>query len=389
MLPMKVKSFVPSFLVDIVNDGAARGRDFVDPQSIFFTAVCLVVDISGFTKLSGEYCGLGKAGIDLLQLATNGYMGQLVEVVHEFSGDVIKFAGDALICVFPCTAPKRRRSNVIPCIQRLQSNVSAFSGLISQDESSQDYFPAEPTTPGTRAPLPEVTASAVFRALLCAEKLRLIENERLSVHVGISCGEMCFGVLGGFENRWECLVSGSCIQEISACLDDAAKNEIVITRDCAEIILSGSKNSLPIGVTVSTDASIDLGRCQCFLSRKESGNFVVINATTDNSLRRTQSATLFPAAAATEERYLDDAILPFLHRFAPAPVAKDLEAGRDIRGVAEIREVTTMFMKVSLFTMTVYQQLQSVFRIKILTKFSCVCYCSGNRMIHRASTETC
>ncbi|RYG70160.1 hypothetical protein EON64_00895 [archaeon] len=39
-------------------------------------------------------------------------------------------------------------------------------------------------------------------ALQCAMELRQISTEQLTVHVAASCGEMCFGVLGGYKDRW-------------------------------------------------------------------------------------------------------------------------------------------------------------------------------------------
>jgi hypothetical protein len=51
--------------------------------------------------------------------------------------------------------------------------------------------------------------------MLCANTIREVRSDRLKVHVGMSCGEMCFGILGGVENSWECLISGPCIHELS------------------------------------------------------------------------------------------------------------------------------------------------------------------------------
>ena len=92
--------FVPEMLVDYIDKHLQQGKDGIEPASFFLNGVCLLVDISGFTKLSGEFCNLGKGGIDELQLATNGYMGKLVEIIYTYGGEIIKFAGDAIICIF-------------------------------------------------------------------------------------------------------------------------------------------------------------------------------------------------------------------------------------------------------------------------------------------------
>ena len=95
-----VARFVPEMLVELISRNARRGKEGLEPSSFFFQGVCLLVDISGFTKLSGDFCNLGKAGIDKLQLATNSYMEQLIEVIYTCGGEIVKFAGDAIICTF-------------------------------------------------------------------------------------------------------------------------------------------------------------------------------------------------------------------------------------------------------------------------------------------------
>ncbi|KAJ1428844.1 hypothetical protein B484DRAFT_431123 [Ochromonadaceae sp. CCMP2298] len=65
--------FVPEMLIEYINELTGQGREALVPSSYFVDGVVLLVDISGFTKLSSSYCDMGKGGIDQLQLATNGY----------------------------------------------------------------------------------------------------------------------------------------------------------------------------------------------------------------------------------------------------------------------------------------------------------------------------
>lgn len=48
----------------------------------------------------------------------------------------------------------------------------------------------------------------------------------LTLHVGISSGELCFGILGGIEDYWECLMSGDPIGLVAEALDEAKKQEV-------------------------------------------------------------------------------------------------------------------------------------------------------------------
>ena len=47
----------------------------------------MLVDISGFTKLSAALCTQGSTGLDSLHSAINGYLGKCVEIVYAHGGD--------------------------------------------------------------------------------------------------------------------------------------------------------------------------------------------------------------------------------------------------------------------------------------------------------------
>jgi hypothetical protein len=76
----------------------------------------------------------------------------------------------------------------------------------------------------------------VIGAYDCALELRQVEMGGVTVHVAISCGDICFGLLGGYEDRWECLVSGRCIEQLSQCLDDAPSGHAVCTHNCISVL---------------------------------------------------------------------------------------------------------------------------------------------------------
>jgi class 3 adenylate cyclase len=357
--------FVPEILVDFVQRNLEQGKEGIEPASYFLTGVCLLVDISGFTKLSGEFCDRGKSGIDDLQLATNGYMGKLVEVIYTFGGDIIKFAGDAIICVFS--------PDLITALSfgTIRGSFCGFDGSVKM----------EPTAPTSSVVMLEV----VLRAMHCARTLSEIQTEKLSVHVAISCGEMCFGILGGMENRWECLISGACIHQLSGCLDEAASKEAVISADCAEIIAENIV-SMPEAVKGPGMYALDTmsGQYEMVLRTLASGSQKIIEIKCENSLREMAKAmgqsTKQHGSGRNAPRFTE-----LVKRFVPIPIADELEKSVGLNHIAEIREVTTMFMKVSLF--------YSYYRIFRALTTSCALYCvlvcSGTRTTRNRSTETC
>jgi class 3 adenylate cyclase len=72
-----------------------------EPDGEQFAAAALFADISGFTALTERLAGTGPGGVEELTELLNGCFGQLVQLVVEHGGDVAKFAGDALLALWP------------------------------------------------------------------------------------------------------------------------------------------------------------------------------------------------------------------------------------------------------------------------------------------------
>jgi class 3 adenylate cyclase len=60
--------------------------------------VVMIADISGFTKLAELYCKEGGVGVEKLTVTLNDVFGTMIDGIDRWGGDVIKFAGDAIIC---------------------------------------------------------------------------------------------------------------------------------------------------------------------------------------------------------------------------------------------------------------------------------------------------
>ena len=335
--------FVPEILVEFINRNVHRKKNVLEPTSYFIQGVCLLVDISGFTKLSGEYCSQGKGGIDDLQRATNGFMGKLVEIIYQFGGDIVKFAGDAIICVF---------SNHTGSPLNVRRSIGGANGLrvsmasILVPQASMSAMPMITVNSG-------ITPELILRVMRCARVLRDIQTDKLTVHVAMSCGEMCFGILGGFENRWECLISGPCIHQLSGCLDDAPSKHAVISRRCARTIKEAliSVESKPFeALTAALETSG--GRYDFSILPLASGNYRIVEV--DYTLAE---ATCASFKAKVKFEWNDEERSVLVKQFVPLPIAEQLDRGSSLHYMAEIREVTTMFMKVStlcLFVVVTY-----------------------------------
>src|SRR5215207_3437569 len=81
-------------------------------------AAILFADISGFTLLTEKMVERGPTGVETLARLLNEYFGQLIDIIHEFGGDVVKFAGDAVIAVWPIVSDDAEVSGTAASVSR-------------------------------------------------------------------------------------------------------------------------------------------------------------------------------------------------------------------------------------------------------------------------------
>ena len=137
------------------------------PAAVFFA------DIAGFTTLTNHLIEVhGPNGVEKITELLNTYFEKLIAIIDEHGGEVVKFAGDALLALWP---------------------------VISN----------------------ETLAEATLRATQCglAVQNRLkdyqVEQETLSLRVTISAGTVGSFYLGGIFSRWEFLVTGQPLIDVA------------------------------------------------------------------------------------------------------------------------------------------------------------------------------
>src|SRR5829696_9861170 len=91
-------SYVPKL---IQNRVIANPSPIEAPVAEDLQAAILFADISGFTLLTERMAEKGPTGVETLARILNEYFGQLIDIIHDYGGDVVKFAGDAVIAVWP------------------------------------------------------------------------------------------------------------------------------------------------------------------------------------------------------------------------------------------------------------------------------------------------
>ena len=182
-------------------------RTAVDMDTFFDTFQCaaLFIDISGFSaiteKLIGEY---GLSGAEQLAEHLNKNLGDICEKLTEAGGDIIKFAGDACLCVFA----------VDP----------------SLEEGSDAH----------RADLAQKALLATRLSLDCIAELEAKQYEvmgtTLTAHSGIGVGPVTGFLAGGEFKRSEYALVGAPIAQLALAEPAAGNGETVVSKECWELI---------------------------------------------------------------------------------------------------------------------------------------------------------
>ncbi|KAL3921149.1 MAG: hypothetical protein SGPRY_005001, partial [Prymnesium sp.] len=94
-------SFAPMLMLRAIENGTLSRP----PCSQQYSGVALFADISGFSQLNERFAPYGGEGFGQMMSLVNFYFTQMTKIISACGGDVIKFAGDALIVLW-LDAPK-------------------------------------------------------------------------------------------------------------------------------------------------------------------------------------------------------------------------------------------------------------------------------------------
>ena len=185
-------SYVPTLTINRI---ATEPTPLTAPKYERFAAAVLFADISGFTALAEQLARQGPAGAEELGGILNDYFGQLTALIAEHGGDVVKFAGDALLAVWPSSEARPD--------ERALTLRAAQCGLVAQKELS-NY---------------QATAGA-----------------RLSMRMAVGVGKVDSMYIGGAFGRWELLIAGEPILQVSLAEKQAKPGEVVLSPEAWALV---------------------------------------------------------------------------------------------------------------------------------------------------------
>jgi class 3 adenylate cyclase len=162
-------SYLPRRLVEQLAGVAASP---IDGHPDAFPSAAPLADLTGFTRLSSDLSRAGAAGAEKLTAILDRCLGDLMDLIFAAGGDVVNFAGDAVIAVWP-----------------------------ANDEAD--------------------LRACVYRAADCAQQAQVMLNgweahpgHRLSLRIGIGVGECTLVSLGDDDHGRGWVAAGPALQEM-------------------------------------------------------------------------------------------------------------------------------------------------------------------------------
>lgn len=163
-----------------------------EPRSELLHAAVLFSDISGFTALTERLARRGARGAEDVKEVINGCFGPLIDLIARHGGEIEKFAGDATVAIWPA--------------------------------ESEEELPA-----------------AILRAAQCCleiqqelDGLQMGEDFQLRLRLALTAGSAWLATTGGVDGRWETLVTGDALQQITPAIRQAEPGDIVVSPEAWE-----------------------------------------------------------------------------------------------------------------------------------------------------------
>jgi class 3 adenylate cyclase/tetratricopeptide (TPR) repeat protein len=178
---LSLDAFVPELLRRHIAEQPANA---LHPLSRSFPAAVLVTDVSGFSSLAETFAGRGTRGAEDLNDVLNFFCGHIAHTIESHGGDLIRFAGDAVLGLWPLNEDATGALRAAQCSLRIQE-------VLAESEPPN----------GLRLPL----------------------------RAGLGVGEVLCATVGGVEGRWELLVAGPALADAVGAVSVAAPGETLLS----------------------------------------------------------------------------------------------------------------------------------------------------------------
>ena len=191
------QDLIKPFVADLAFKSLMKPRYLSKPrfQAYECHAAVLFVDLSGYSKITAA---LAPKGAHAISNEVNAYLGRLLQIVNAYGGDVVKFAGDAVLIVWEGTE------------EELEMNVLSAAVCVMEMQRKEGRYEIEGT-------------DLVFH-----------------IHCGLACGVLDSEVFqtkhtANMQSLYHS-VGGEPVDEVGELVDFARAGEVCVSRDSLDYL---------------------------------------------------------------------------------------------------------------------------------------------------------
>ncbi|KAI8850317.1 hypothetical protein BC829DRAFT_488861 [Chytridium lagenaria] len=184
---------VPSFV-----SKHARPEDILKPSVASSFAAVVMADVSGYSALAATLAERGPVGAEILGKTMKRYLDKIIETIETHGGDIVKFAGDAVIVCWKMEEEEGDGAWELPRAELVLKASYCCMDLINNLGTYEIDIPN-------------------------------YETKILRLHLGIGAGTIYDVHVGGDPGRWEHFVTGDAIKQLSYVLDLAKAGELAMS----------------------------------------------------------------------------------------------------------------------------------------------------------------
>jgi class 3 adenylate cyclase/tetratricopeptide (TPR) repeat protein len=175
---------------------AARIRPQTEPWERQCAGSILLVDITGFTEVAEQFAAQGPAAVEALSKVLNAYFGRMADVITGHGGDILTFAGDAALVLWPAE---------------------------NEEELAQSACRA-------------VQAAQAVQAELLGYKLP--QGIILRQRAAVGAGALAIMEVGGTDGRWQFLAAGEAISQAGETNQHAGSGDVMLSPAAWKLVQS-------------------------------------------------------------------------------------------------------------------------------------------------------
>lgn len=198
-------SFVPRLTASPIADNPDRR---LRPSQRTIEAAVLQCDLRGFTTLTEQLAQLGPEGVEELSRSLSGLFGGLTDTVAEHGGDVVSFAGDALLISWP----------------------------VERDATSASPDPSGAVRRASQCGL-------ALQELLSSDEIALRHN--MAMRAGIGVGEFTAMQLGGVRDRWALAIVGDLLAQLGTAQTVSRVGEVTLSPEARSALMGEHLGEIP------------------------------------------------------------------------------------------------------------------------------------------------